>query len=91
MTDKFIIKLFYTRNNNLKYKKFEIDRNTSIENFIQRYRIHEIIKKDEFSFGVYGKIKDLDYIIQPNDRLELYVKIIADPKIRRKNLAKSDS
>ena len=90
MTDKFIIKLFYTSNNNLKYKKFEIDRNTSIENFIRRYSIHNIIQDDEFDIGVYGKIKDLDYIIKPNDRLELYVKIISDPKIRRKNLAESE-
>ena len=43
---------------------------------------------NEISIGVYGKIQDPSYIIKPNDRLELYNDIIADPKIRRKNLAK---
>ena len=43
-----------------------------------------------FDIGVFGKVKNLDYIIKPNDRLEIYAKIIADPKIRRKKIAKSD-
>tara|TARA_Y100000996_G_C22509029_1_gene637599 strand:- start:67 stop:342 length:276 start_codon:yes stop_codon:yes gene_type:complete len=91
MTNAFIVKLFYTDNNNLKYKTFKIENNTSIKKFIRKFSIHNIIKKEDFDIGVYGQIKDLDYIIKPNDRLELYVKIITDPKVRRKNIAKSDS
>ena len=90
MTDTFIIKLFYTLDNDLKYKTFEIYENTSIENFIRKFNIDELIQKADFDIGVYGKIKDLDYIIKPNDRLELYKKIIADPKMRRKKIAKSN-
>ena len=89
MTDTFDIKLFYTINNSLKSKTFKIEKNTSIQDFIIMFDIRDIVKTKDFDVGVFGKIKNFDYIIKPNDRLEFYRKIIADPKIRRKNLAKS--
>ena len=90
MTDTFFVKLFYTVNNNLKYKTYEIDKKTSIQNFIRKTSVRKIINEEDFDIGVHGKIKHLDYIIKPNDRLEIYVKINVDPKIRRKNIAKLD-
>jgi putative ubiquitin-RnfH superfamily antitoxin RatB of RatAB toxin-antitoxin module len=90
MTDNFDIKLFYIINNDLKYRTFKIEKNTSIKNFLSLFNIHEIVDIKHFDIGVFGKVKNLDYIIKPNDRLEIYAKIIADPKIRRKKIAKSD-
>jgi len=90
MTDTFDIKLFYTTNNNLKSKTFKIEKNTSIQDFIIMFDIQEIVGIKDFDIGVFGKVKNLDYFIKPNDRLELYIKIIADPKIRRKKIARSD-
>ncbi len=90
MTDKFYVTLFYPTNNDLKSKTFRIEKNTSIQDFIITFNIKNIAKDKEFDIGVFGKIKNFDYVIKPNDRLELYTKIIADPKIRRKNIAKSN-
>ena len=90
MTDTFDIKLFYTINNILKSKTFKIEKNTSIQDFIIMFDIRGIAKTKDFDVGVFGKIKNFDYIIKPNDRLEFYRKIYADPKIRRKNIAKSN-
>ena len=39
--------------------------------------------------GVFGKLKKLTYTLQDKDRVEFYEKIIADPKIKRKNRAES--
>ena len=91
MTDTFDIKLYFTTHNNLISKTFKIEKNTSIQDFIIMFDIQGIVKMKDFDVGVFGKIKNFDYIIKPNDRLELYRKIIADPKIRRKNIAKSNS
>lgn len=90
MTDNFDIKLFYIINNDLKSRIFKIERNTSIKNFISLFNIQEIVGIKHFDLGVFGEVKDLDYVIKQNDRLELYTKIVADPKIRRKKIAKSD-
>ena len=42
---------------------------------------------EDYKIGVFGKIKNSDYVIKKNDRLELYNPITIDPKIRRKNIA----
>ena len=39
--------------------------------------------------GVFGKLKELTYTLQDKDRVEFYEKIVANPKIKRKNRAES--
>ena len=88
MDKPFTIILFYSTNNILKRKTFNIIPGTSLKTFIIKNEISKLITY-KFDIGVYGKIKKLDYIIKNGDRLELYVDITANPKIRRKDLAKS--
>ncbi len=38
-------------------------------------------------YGVYNKLVDTAYIIQPNDRIELYRPLICDPKELRRSRA----
>ena len=42
------------------------------------------------SFGVFGKIKDLDYILQEFDRVEVLHNASADPKKSRSLRAKKN-
>ena len=37
--------------------------------------------------GVFGKLRDLDDVLRPGDRVEIYRKLIADPKEVRKQRA----
>ena len=68
MTDNFDIKLFYTINNDLKYRTFKIEKNTSIKNFLSLFNIHEIVDIKHFDIGVFGKVKNLDYIIKQSKK-----------------------
>jgi len=82
-----IIKIQYCDpKNSYKVKSIEIKSGTTIAVLLR-----DIIKTEyKTTVGVYGKIKDDAYIIQNNDRIEIYEKIIADPKINRKKRALND-
>ncbi len=43
---------------------------------------HLILKAGE-AVGVFGEIKSLDYVLQQDDRLEIYAPLIQDPKHKR--------
>ena len=88
MNETFEIILYYNVDATVKHKSFNISPGTSIAQFLRENDISELTMVNEINIGVYGQIQNPDYIIKPNDRLELYNDIIADPKIRRKNLAK---
>jgi len=53
--------------------------------------VTNILKKDinGCKVGVYGKLKELTYTLQDKDRVEFYEKIVANPKVKRKNRAES--
>lgn len=40
------------------------------------------------NLGVFSEKIDLNYLLQPDDRLEIYRKLIADPKIKRQERVK---
>ncbi len=64
-------------------KSINIKSGTSIREFIRDILGYEV----ETPVGVYGKLVEDTYIIKEKDRIELYEKIIADPKINRKKRA----
>ena len=75
-------------NFNDKYvlKSMHIKNGTTIDIFLS-----DILKLDyETQVGVYGKLVSGSYIIQNNDRIELYERVIADPKINRKQRANDE-
>ena len=78
------IKIFYyIPSNSDEIKTINIESGTSIRVFIRDILGYEV----ETPVGVYGKIVEDTYIIQDKDRVEIYEKIIADPKINRKKRA----
>ena len=64
-------------------KSTNIESGTSIYVFLRDILGYEV----ETPVGVYGKLVDDRYIIKDKDRIEIYEKIIADPKIDRKKRA----
>ena len=82
-----IIKVYYCfPDDNYKIKSLDIESDTNIGNFI-----NNILGLDkETPVGVYGKLKEASYIIKNNDRIEIYEKILADPKIKRKKRASNE-
>ena len=78
------IKVFYyIPSHSDEIKSMNIESGTSIHLFIRDILGYEV----ETPVGVYGKLVTSTYIIKDKDRIEIYEKIIADPKIRRKKRA----
>ena len=75
------IKVFYyIPSHSDEVKSTNIKSGTSINVFIRDILGYEV----ETPVGVYGKLVKGTYIIKDKDRIEIYEKIIADPKINRK-------
>lgn len=89
MNKSFEIVLYYTVDHEVKHMSFNVSPGTSILKFLKENNVSKLSTANEICIGIYGKIKDVDYIIKPDDRLELYNNILADPKIRRKHLART--
>ena len=78
------IKVFYCiPSHSDEVKSINIESGTSIRVFIRDILGYEV----ETPVGVYGKLVKDTYIIKDKDRVEIYEKIIADPKINRKKRA----
>ena len=78
------IKVFYyIPSHSDEIKSINIESGTSISVFIRDILGYEV----ETPVGVYGKLVKDTYIIKDKDRIEIYEKIIADPKINRKKRA----
>ena len=82
MNKPFSISIFYSKDKKLFNKTFVIMPDTTIQCFLEKYNLSHMIKNSDI--GVFGNIKKLNYVLKPNDRLEIYSDIRLDPKIRRK-------
>ena len=75
------IKVFYCiPSHSDEIQSTNIESGTSICVFLRDILGYEV----ETPVGVYGKLVKGTYIIKDRDRVEIYEKIIADPKINRK-------
>jgi putative ubiquitin-RnfH superfamily antitoxin RatB of RatAB toxin-antitoxin module len=75
-------------NNDKDYKSqyLTVEKGTTIQELV-----NNILNLDikHYKIGVYGKIQQLSYTLQDKDRVEFYVDIVADPKIKRERRAKN--
>ena len=74
---------YYISSHSDEVKSMNIKSGTSIRVFISDILGYE----GETPVGVYGKLVADTYIIKDKDRIEIYEKTIADPKINRKKRA----
>ena len=82
MNKPFTISIFYSVDKKLFNKTFIVMPDTTIQFFLEKYNLSHMIKNSDI--GVFGNVKKLNYVLKPNDRLEIYSDIRLDPKIRRK-------
>ena len=82
MNKPFTISIFYSVDKKLFNKTLVVMPDTTIQFFLEKYNLYHMIKNSDI--GVFGNIKKLNYVLKPNDRLEIYSDIKLDPKIRRK-------
>ena len=82
-----IIKVFYCIPSvSNAVKSANIESGTSIDVFLRDILGYEV----ETPVGVYGKLVKKTYVIKHQDRIEIYEKITANPKIIRKKRAAHD-
>ena len=86
----FDILFYFIDSDRIISKIFRVNENCTIKDFVLKNNLSSIVPNFNsmaYKIGVFGKIKNPDYVIKKNDRLELYEPITTDPKIRRKNMA----
>ena len=86
----FDVLFYFVDSGEIKSKIFSVSENCTIKDFVLKNNLSAILPNfncKAYKIGVFGKIKNSDYVIKKNDRLELYNPITIDPKIRRKNIA----
>ena len=82
-----IIEVFYCiLSESYAVKSANIKSGTSIHVFLRDILGYEV----ETPVGVYGKLVNKTYIIKDQDRIEIYEKTTANPKIIRKKRAAHD-
>ena len=82
-----IIKAYYCfQKDNYEVRPISIEYGTTIGDFLKNI-LKFNLKTD---VGIYGKIVNETYIIKDNDRIEIYEKILVDPKIRRRKRASDE-
>ena len=78
------IKVYYCLpGDNHEINSIDIQDGTTIDNFLTNVLEFDI----ETEVGVYGKLVNKNYVIKDNDRIEIYEKIMVDPKIKRRKSA----
>lgn len=86
-TTKITVEVAYALPDKQLIKKFEVARGTTLEQAIKLSEIHEDfpeISWDASNVGVFSQSKALDYVLEENDRVEIYRPLIIDPKEARR-------
>lgn len=85
---KFPIQIIYAEKNLQINLNLFCEKGTNIYKFLSSnsklLKKYINIKKEKINIGIFGKKKDLNYIIKNGDRLEIYRNLFFDPKLRRK-------
>jgi len=88
MANIFDITLIYIDEKNYHRSAHHVEAGTKIIDFFNQINIKSICPSFDFKntkFGIYGKIVRLNYILQADDRVEIYFPVKIDAKTRRIN------
>ena len=85
---KFEITIYFSVNKCILSKSKIIKSGTTLKEFLEDIKFKDLISMEDVSFGVFGKIRDFDYILQEFDRVEVLHNASADPKKSRSLRAK---
>tara|TARA_Y100000768_G_scaffold103878_1_gene75977 strand:+ start:296 stop:580 length:285 start_codon:yes stop_codon:yes gene_type:complete len=77
------IEIYFPVNKRIISKSQIVNEGTTLKEFLDEIKLENFDLVDDISFGVFGKIKDLDYILKEFDRVEVFHNASADPKKSR--------
>lgn len=89
MAEFISVEIVYALKDNHDIEKLLIPVGTKLLEAIlqsKTYSNHEELHDSELSYGVYSKVRDADYMLVANDRIEIYRPLKQDPKTRRENI-----
>lgn len=83
----FSIELVYIKPDSENVLKLEVDCDTTIQQAIESSGLLQQFPEIDLGInkvGIYSKLKDLDTVLESNDRIEIYRPLFADPKEARR-------
>ena len=80
---KIKIEIFFPVNKNITSRFKIVTEGITLKEFLDDMKLEDLKLEDDISFGVFGKITDLDYTLKEFDRVEIYHNASADPKKSR--------
>ena len=80
---KIKIEIFFPVNKNIASRFKIVTEGITLKEFLDDMKLEDLKLEDDISFGVFGKITDLDYTLKEFDRVEIYHNASADPKKSR--------
>ncbi len=80
---KIEIEIFFSKDKSITSRSRIVNEGTTLKEFLDDIKLEELNLEDDMSYGVFGKMKDLDYILKEYDRVEVYHNASADPKKSR--------
>lgn len=86
----FSVELVYIKPDSENILELEVDYGTTIHQAIESSGLLQQFPEIDLSVnkvGIYSKLKDLDTVLELNDRIEIYRPLFADPKEARRRRA----
>ena len=90
MKNNITVKIIYLSEKSNFSKSFSINKNLTIKIFFEQIKLKKILpsfSKTNNKVGIYGRLVSYDYILNDQDRIEIYDSIKTDPKLMRKKIA----
>jgi len=90
MNNNITVKIIYLSEKSNFSKSFTINKNMTIKIFFEQIKLKKILpsfSKTNNKVGIYGRLVSYDYILNDQDRIEIYDSIKTDPKLMRKKIA----
>ncbi|MDA0912081.1 MAG: RnfH family protein [Proteobacteria bacterium] len=81
------VEVIYANPQEQKLYQLECDENTSVKDVITQSGVLSDFPEIDLnvqSIGIYSEVVTLDYIVKPDDRIEIYRKLTIDPKDARR-------
>ncbi|UCV21984.1 RnfH family protein [Ferribacterium limneticum] len=90
------ISVTYSEPSEQTWLSFDVPEDADVRAAIERsgiLKLFPLIDLDSQKVGVFGRLKQLDDPLKPGDRVEIYRRVICDPKavLRRDNTVASDN
>ena len=93
MAEFISVEIVYALKDVQEVEKILVEYGTTILEAILQSKIYEKhtqLHTRDFSFGIFSKERDSDYILVANDRIEIYRPLRQDPKSRREKIIKKN-